>query len=90
MPIKASAKKALRQSIKRGRRNLLAMSELHSLRVKFRKLSTENKLKEAGELARLLGKKLDKAFAHGVMKKNTAARYKSRLMKKLHALSTKA
>ncbi len=87
MPIKANAKKALRQSVKRARRNLLATSELHSMRVKFRKMAADKKVKEAAELARLIGQKLDKAVSRGFMKKNTVSRTKSRLMKTLNGLS---
>ena len=90
MPNMANAKKALRQSIKRARRNLIAKAEIHSLRVKSRKLLTDKKGKEAAENARLIGKKLDKAVSRGIMKKNTAARLKSRLAKKVNALNKKA
>lgn len=86
----ANAKKALRQSIKRGRRNLIAKAEIHSLRVKSRKLLDAKKGKEAAEVARLIGKKLDKAVSRGIMKKNTVARLKSRLMKKVNVLNKKA
>lgn len=87
MPIKANAKKALRQSIKRGQRNKVALAEINSLRVKFRKLSADKKAKEAQETANMISKKLDKAVARGVIKQNTAARYKSRTTKKANALS---
>lgn len=90
MPNKANAKKALRQSIKRARRNLLVKAELHSLRVKFRKLSTDKKIKEIPELVRVIGQKLDKAHAKGIMKKNTVARTKSRIMRTVNALTKNA
>ena len=90
MPIKDSAKKAVRQTIKHTRRNLIANAEIHSLRVKYRKLVIDKQAKESAELARMLSKKLDKAVARGIMKKNTVARLKSRLMKKLNALTRKA
>lgn len=86
MPIKANAKKALRQSIKRGQRNKVVLAEINSLRVKFRKLSVDKKSKEAKDIAVLISKKLDKAVAAGVMKINTAARYKSRTTKKANVL----
>lgn len=86
MPNLANAKKALRQSDKRARRNKLIKAELKSLRVKFRKLVETKKQSEAAEVAKLLGKKFDKAHAKGILKKNTVARYKSRMMKKLNAL----
>ncbi len=90
MPIMANAKKALRQSAKRQRRNQLAADEIHSLRVKGRKLIADKKEKEAAETAKLVSKKLDKAVSRGIMKKNTAARWKSRLAKKVNALGKKA
>ena len=87
MPNLENAKKALRQSEKRAQRNKLVKAELKSLRVKFRKLVTDNKKTEAVEAAKLLGKKFDKAHAKGILKKNTVARHKSRMMKKLNALA---
>jgi small subunit ribosomal protein S20 len=90
MPIKQAAKKALRQTVKHTLRNKTAKAEIHSLRVKLRKLLADKKVKEAGEAARMLGKKLDKAQAKGIMKKNTVARLKSRMMAPLNALSKNA
>lgn len=87
MPNLANAKKALRQSKKRAERNKLIKAEIQSLRVKLRKAITGKKLDEAKEVARLVGKKLDKAHAKQIFKKNTVARYKSRLMKKINALT---
>ena len=84
MPNMENAKKALRQSIKNAQRNKIATAEIDSLRVQFRKLMTAKKTKEAQETAKTLSKKLDKAHAHGILKKNTVGRYKSRLMKKLN------
>lgn len=89
MPNLENAKKALRQSEKRAKRNKLIKAEIKSLKVKLRKAVVSKKLEEATEVARLVSKKLDKAHAKGVFKKNTVARYKSRLMKKVNALKTK-
>jgi len=86
MPNKANAKKALRQDVKRAHRNMIAKAEIKSLRVKLRKLITAKKADEALVAARLLSKKFDKALAKGILKKNTVARNKSRLMKKLNTL----
>lgn len=87
MPIKENAKKALRQSIKNALRNKLVKAELVSLRVKFRKLRDGKMAKEATDVARLISKKLDKAVSSGIMKKNTVARLKSRLMKHVNVLN---
>ena len=88
MPNLQNAKKALRQSLRRADRNKLVGAEIHSLRVKVRKAITAKKLDEALELARLVGKKLDKAVQKNILKKNTVARYKSRIMKKINTLKS--
>lgn len=89
MPNKDNAKKALRQNVKRAKHNKMVTAEIHSLRVKLRKMVDVKNLQEAEAVARVVGKKLDKALAKKMLKKNTVARYKSRLMKKVNALKTK-
>lgn len=64
----------------------MVKAEIHSLRVKCRKLLSVKKVEEAEILARLLAKKLDKAVQKNLLKQNTAARYKSRFMQKVNAL----
>lgn len=86
MPNLDNAKKALRQSIKRAERNKVIKAEIHSLRVNLRKALTSKEMEKATELARTIGKKLDKAHAKDIFKKNTVARYKSRIMQKVNAL----
>lgn len=88
MPILENAKKAMRQSAKRAKRNKLVQDELHSLRVKLRKAIDSKKIDEAKELGKTISKKLDKALAKKMFKKNTVARYKSRLMKKVNTLKS--
>ena len=88
MPNLENAKKALRQSEKRAERNKLVKAEIKSLRVKLRKEVTAKKFEQALEVVKLVSKKLDKAYAKGIMKKNTVARYKSRLMKKVNTLKS--
>jgi small subunit ribosomal protein S20 len=80
-----NAKKALRQNLKRAQRNKIMKAEIKSLRVKLRKALTAKQLEEATQVAQLVCKKLDKAAQKNVYKKNTVARYKSRLMKKVNA-----
>jgi small subunit ribosomal protein S20 len=88
MPITKSAKKALRQSVSRRKRNV-AKKESYKKGVKsFRKLASEKKIAEAQEALRAAFKALDKAAKTGVIKKNKASRLKSRLAKSL-AKSTK-
>ncbi|MBI5369928.1 30S ribosomal protein S20 [Candidatus Uhrbacteria bacterium] len=86
MPNLQNAKKALRQSVQRATRNKLVQAEIHSLRVKLRKALTAKQAKEALELYHIVGKKLDKALAKKVLKKNTVARFKSRMMQKINAI----
>lgn len=87
MPNLRNAEKALRQNKKRAQRNKVAKAEIHSLRVKARKLLDGKQAAEALKVVQLIGKKLDKAVGKNLLKKNAAARYKSRLMKKVNALS---
>ncbi len=86
MPNLKNAKKALRQNNARAARNKVALAEIHSLRVKLRKAIASKKIDEAIEVARIVGKKLDKAVQKNLLKLNTVSRYKSRLMKKVNAL----
>ena len=41
---------------------------------------------DSAEVLRLAVKRIDKAAAHGVIHKNTAANRKARLMRRVHAL----
>ncbi|KKT69571.1 MAG: 30S ribosomal protein S20 [Candidatus Uhrbacteria bacterium GW2011_GWF2_44_350] len=86
MPIKKNAKKALRQSLKRAVRNKTVKAEIGSLRIKFRKAIDSVKKNEALEAAKIIGQKVDKAVSKKILKKNTAARIKSRMMKKVNAI----
>jgi len=86
MPNKAAAAKALRQMKRRAALNL-------DYKTKFRdaikKTSKSTSAAEAKKLAQAAQKALDKAAKHGTIKKNTAARRLSRLMKKVNALKKK-
>ncbi len=86
MPNKANAKKSLRQSIKRATLNRTRKDAFKSA-VKKTLKSTAHA--EAVKLAKEAQQALDKAAKHGTIKKNTAARKLSRLMKKVHGLSKK-
>ena len=79
MPITKSAKKALRQSAKRRIRNLQKKQKIKSLIKEVRTLVSQNKIKEAKSLLRQIYKTLGKAAKTGLIKKNTAARKKSRI-----------
>lgn len=81
MPITASAKKALRQNIKRRVKNL-AKKEAYKKAVKnFRKLVIEKKAEDAKKMLPQVYKALDKAAKTNVIAKNKASRLKSRLTK---------
>ena len=82
-PITKSAKKALRQSLRRRKRNLRRKNTMKDIIKRIRKLAAEKKIKEAKQLLPLAYKAIDKAAKTGVIKKNTAARKKSRLTKNL-------
>ncbi|OHA66713.1 MAG: 30S ribosomal protein S20 [Candidatus Wildermuthbacteria bacterium RIFCSPHIGHO2_02_FULL_47_12] len=79
MPITTSAKKALRQSRKRGARNKQVRVKVRDVVKEMRTLISQKKTQEAQLLLSKLYKTLDKAVKVGVMKKNTASRTKSRL-----------
>lgn len=79
MPITKSAKKALRQNIKRRTRNLGHKNKIKNLIKEIRVLVGGKKIEEAKKLLPKIYKTLDKAAKIGVIKKNTASRKKSRL-----------
>jgi len=79
MPITKSAKKALRQNLKRKARNLIYKNKIKSLSKEIRNLISEKKTEEAKKLLPQIYKILDEATKVGVIKKNTAARKKSRI-----------
>ncbi len=81
MPITKSAKKALRQNVKRKSRNLVYRKKMKDLIKKVRSLVSEKKIEEAKKLLPQVYKILDKSAKVGVIKKNTASRKKSRITK---------
>ncbi len=82
MPISKSAKKALRQNIKRRKRNLWYKKRIKSLIKEFHSLIHANKKEEAKKLLPNIFKIIDKSAKVGVLKKRTAARKKSKIAKK--------
>ena len=89
MPIKKSAMKALRQSAKKSKRNSLVKDSIAYIRRMSRKAIDTKDVKKAKELASQVVKSVDKAIQHNVIKKNTGARIKSRLAKKINVLGAK-
>lgn len=75
MPIKKAAIKALRKAKKSAIRNKRIKLELKRIVKKTRLNPIKENLQESV-------KKLDKAWAKGIIKKNKAARLKSRLLRK--------
>ena len=84
MAITKSAKKALRQNIKRKKRNIVKKDKLKGLIKKAKSLIAENKKEEAKKLLPEIYQALDKAAKTNVLKKNTASRKKSRSSKALN------
>jgi len=81
MAITKSAKKAWRQSLKRRARNLIYKTKIKNLIKEVKNLVLAKKIEEAKKLLPQVYKILDKAAKVGVIKKNTAARKKSRIAK---------
>ncbi|MBU6414915.1 30S ribosomal protein S20 [Patescibacteria group bacterium] len=81
MPITKSAKKALRQSKRRQKQNLKRKEAFRDALKKIKTLVEEKKFDEAKKLIPQAYKSLDKAAKTNAIKKNTASRKKSRLMK---------
>ncbi|TAL48792.1 30S ribosomal protein S20 [Patescibacteria group bacterium] len=79
MPITKSAKKALRQSIRRRALNLRQLQAARQVIKKLRGLIAAKKRAEAEALFPQVQKAFDKLAKRGIIKKNTAARKKSRL-----------
>lgn len=87
MPIKKSAFKTLRQDKKRADHNKKIKSDMAALIRKVRKAIEKKDKTKATEWLKQAIKKIDKAVQKGVLKKNTAARNKSRLSKAVKDLS---
>lgn len=81
MAITSSAKKAFRQSLKKGAVNLVYKNKLKSLVKEIRSLVSQKKINEAKNLLPQIYKALDKAAKVNVIRKNTASRLKSRITK---------
>jgi len=77
MPITQSAKKALRQSVRRRARNLRRKESYKNTLKEFKKLAASGKKDEAKKLLPKVYKTLDKAAKTNVISKNKAARLKS-------------
>lgn len=78
-----SAKKRIRQNIKRREHNRRYRSAARTYIRRSRELISAGRLDEAEEAVRLAASTLDKAARKGVIHPNNAARRKSRIMSQL-------
>ena len=81
MPITSSAKKALRASKRKKIFNMKRKNDMSNVIKQYKKLVAAKKMEEAKKLIPQLQKNIDKAAKRGIIKKNNAARKKSRLIK---------
>ena len=86
MPIKHAALKQIRKDRKRRAHNQAIRSELKTLTKELVALLRGQQANDAATLIRLVVKKYDQAASKGVVHRNTASRYKSRLTRKLNRL----
>ena len=84
MPIKHAALRQLRKDRKRQQRNQAMRSELKTLTKRLLGLLETKKLDEAKTLIHAVASKYDRAASKGILHRNTAARYKSRLALQLN------
>lgn len=89
MSSKKSVKKRERQNTKRSVRNLSKKRSVKSLIKEVETLVSKNKQKEAEKLVPKAYKAIDKAAKKNIIKKNTAARKKSRVAKLAKKVSEK-
>ena len=79
MPITTSAKKALRGSKRKRQFNIVRKDALKNEIKKVKVLVSTKKIEDAKAALSLAYQAIDKAKKRGLIKKNTAARKKSRL-----------
>ena len=82
----ASALKQMRQGEKRRARNRNNLSQLKTQLKKLRSVVAEGNAEAASKLLPATEAEIDKAAKKGVVHDNAAARYKSRLARKVSAL----
>ena len=84
-----SAKKRVRQDVKKRAVNRARKSQVKTLIKSFETAVAAGDAAKAAEQFKLVSQKLDKVASTSTMHKGTAARKKSRLAKKLNALKVK-
>ena len=78
-----------RQNEKRRLRNKSVRAEMRT-RSKSAVVAAEAGAEDSAEALRLAVKRIDKAAAHGIIHKNTAANHKSRLVRRINAIEAAA
>jgi small subunit ribosomal protein S20 len=81
MPNIKSAKKRMRQSVKRTARNRVRKEKLKKAVRAYKSVLVEGAAEKLGDAVAAVSKAIDKAKVKGVLHKNTANRRKSRLAK---------
>ena len=89
MPNHKSAEKRMRQNEKRRKINRSNRSRVRSAVKNFRSALSSGDKKQVTELLPETISTIDKAVQHGVLHKNAAARYKSRLTVRANTGATK-
>ncbi len=84
-----SAKKRVKQNVKRRTINRARKSQVKTQIKHFEMALSDGDVEAASEQYRLVAQKLDKTAAASTMHKRTAARKKSRLAKQLNSLKAK-
>lgn len=85
MPVKKFAIKALKNSKKRAVQNSAVKKNIKELLKNTRKAVSAKEQGKVDELVKQTIRAVDRAAAKGIMKKNTAARKKSRIIKAVRA-----
>ena len=86
MPITHSAKKALRQNKKRRLRNIGYKTRIKNLTKRAASLYIEKKKEDLAKIIPSLYRAFDTGAKIGILKKNTAARRKSVIARRLRTL----
>lgn len=87
MAKKSSALKAMRQSVKRRDRNRRNVSQLKTTVKKLRAAIAKGDAEGARKMLDETVSEIDRAARKGVVHDNAAARYKSRLQRRVNALA---
>ncbi|ASS91980.1 MAG: 30S ribosomal protein S20 [Bacillaceae bacterium] len=82
-----SAIKRMKTNETRRARNTSMKSAMRTAIKKFEAYVVNKDVEQAKEAFKVAAKKIDKAASKGIIHKNAAARFKSRLAKKLNSLS---